>query len=312
MPDMTVVSSPHLHARGSTRRIMLDVIIALCPAVFAAVYFQGGYTLLLILAAVVSAMAGEALIQAIFKRPLSLGDLSAVVTGILIAFNLPPTAPVWMPVIGGLFAMIVVKGCFGGLGHNFINPALAARAVLMASWPVRMTAFTVPGALDAATGATPLALMKSGATDQLPSLWDMFAGNIGGCLGEISALALLIGAAYLLIRKVIDWRIPVCFIATVALMAWIFAGADMVLPHLLTGGLMLGAFFMATDYVTSPVTLWGRVIMGVGCGLITSVIRLFGGYPEGVSYSILLMNCVTPLIERVTRPRLYGEVKRHA
>lgn len=218
------------------------------------------------------------------------------------------------------FAIAIVKMCFGGIGNNFVNPALAARAFLLASWPVQMTTWTTPGAVDGVSSATPLAILKGSEAvgAQLPSLWSMFVGNIGGTIGETSALALLIGAAYLLYRRVINLRIPLSFIITVGVITWIFGPNGLFtgqfMYHILGGGLILGAFFMATDYPTSPVTPLGQIIMGIGCGLLTSVIRLWGGYPEGVSYSILIMNMVTPLIDRYTMPKVFGtgEVKKVA
>ncbi len=238
-------------------------------------------------------------------------------TGILLAFNLSPLVPLWVAAIGGAFAIIIVKQLFGGLGHNFVNPALAARAFLMASWPVQMTNWKTPG-VDAVSSATPLALIKSGseATGQLPGLLELFIGNVGGCLGETSALALLLGAVYLLARRVITLEIPAAFIGTVGLMTWILGGEKLFtgdfIYHILAGGLMLGAFFMATDYTTSPMTFKGRVIMGIGCGMLTAIIRLFGGYPEGVSYSILLMNLAVPLIDRYIIPKSFGGVAKNA
>jgi len=296
---------------------MFDVVLALIPAALAAVYFFGVRVLFIIGLSVLSAVLTEALIQKLTKKPITINDWSAVVTGILLAYNLPPTAPWWLPVIGSAIAIALVKHAFGGLGQNFMNPALAARAILLAAWPVRMTSWQIPG-VDTVSTATPLAILKgteAGAA-QLPSLWDAFLGNIGGCIGETSALALLIGAAYLLYRGVINWRIPFTFIGTVALLTWIFGGDGLftgnAIMHILTGGLILGAFFMATDYPSSPVTPLGQIIMGIGCGIITSVIRLYGGYPEGVSYSILIMNIAAPLIDRYTEPRIYGEVKNNA
>ncbi len=235
-------------------------------------------------------------------------DLSAVVSGILLAFNLPVTAPLWLPVVGSFFMIIVVKMCFGGLGHNFMNPALAGRAFLMASWPALMTRFVEPfyklewwNTADAVTSATPLNSEFTGTVSNM----DLFLGNVGGCIGETSALALLLGGAYLLIRRIITWRIPVCYIATVAVISAIFG--HNVPFELFAGGLMLGAIFMATDYTTSPVTPLGQIIYAVGCGVLTCVIRFVGGYAEGVSYSILLMNIAAPLFDKLTPPRIYGK-----
>ena len=313
MNQLLVSSSPHVRSEDTISRIMLDVVIALMPAAIAAVIFFRWNAIVIILASVLSAVITEALIQKLMKREITIGDWSAVITGMLLAFNLPPTVPLWIPIIGSAFAIAVVKQLFGGLGHNFMNPALAARAVLLASWPVRMTTWITPG-VDAVSTVTPLAILKETETaGQLPELWDMIVGNIGGTIGETSALALLLGAAYLLYRGIINWKIPFTFIGTVAFMTWMLGGEGFftgnALYHIFAGGLILGAFFMATDYVSSPVTPKGQIIMGVGCGVLTSVIRIYGGYPEGVSYSILLMNVAAPLIDKLTMPRIFGEVK---
>ncbi|AEE96351.1 RnfABCDGE type electron transport complex subunit D [Mahella australiensis] len=314
--QLVVSSSPHVRSESSVSGIMLDVVIALVPTIIAAAIFFGMRALFIIGISIATAVLTEALIQYLMKKPVTINDWSAVVTGLLLAFNLPPTAPWWLAVIGSAFAIAIVKQLFGGLSYNFLNPALAARAFLLASWPVRMTAWVQPG-VDAVTTATPLAILKgTEAAGQLPSLMDMFVGNIGGTIGETSALALLIGAAYLLYKRVINWRIPFVYMATVGVLTWILgpdgAFTGQPLYHVLGGGLILGAFFMATDYVTSPVTPLGQIIMGLGCGIITVVIRLYGGYPEGVSYSILFMNVATPLIERYTVPKKFGEVKGRA
>lgn len=311
-----VTSSPHIRSGESTQRIMLDVVIALMPALFAGIYYFGMNVIMITLVAVVSAVATEMVMQKILKRPVTINDLSAVVTGLLLAFNVPSTAPWWMVVIGSIFAIAIVKHCFGGLGHNFMNPALAARAMLLASWPVRMTssAFLAPGA-DAISTATPLALIKEGMVGQaLPSIWNLFIGNVGGCIGETSALALLIGGLYLLYRGVISIRIPAVYIGTVLILSFILGGFDpyYAIYHIFAGGLFLGAIFMATDYASSPMTAKGQIIMGIGAGILTTLIRFYGAYPEGVSYSILLMNVATPLIDRFTMPRKFGEVKKSA
>lgn len=310
-------SSPHISGRQTTSKIMLDVIIALIPAMLAAVYFFRLKAVLLIAVTVLSCVLSETIWMRLSKKANTISDLSAVVTGLLLAFNLSPLVPLWVAAIGGAFAIIIAKQMFGGLGHNFINPALAARAFLMASWPVQMTSWQIPG-IDAVSSATPLAFVKSGgeAAGQLPALFDLFIGNVGGCIGETSAFALLLGAAYLLIKRIITADIPLAFIGTVGLMTWIFGGEGLFsgnfIYHIFAGGLMLGAFFMATDYTTSPMTKKGRIIMGIGCGLITSVIRLYGGYPEGVSYSILLMNLAVPLIDRFIIPKSFGGVSKNA
>jgi electron transport complex protein RnfD len=305
-------SSPHLKSGESTQKIMRDVIIALLPATLAAVLNFKVQAAMLILVTVVSCVAAEYAWCRITKKENTITDLSAAVTGVLLAFNLSPAVPLWVAAIGGIFAIIIVKQLFGGLGHNFINPALAARAFMMASWPMQMTSWQKPG-WDAVSTATPLAVIKNGAeaAGEMPKLWDMFIGNIGGTIGETSTLALLIGAGYLVARKVITLELPVAFIGTVGLMTWMLGGSEGLFTgnfmyHILAGGLMLGAFFMATDYTTSPVTFRGRIVMGIGCGLLTSIIRLYGGYPEGVSYSILLMNLVVPMIDRYMIPKSFG------
>ena len=303
----TVSSSPHIREKHTTQSIMRDVIIALLPATVAGVYFFKMEALLIILASVISCVLAEYIWQKATNQKVTISDLSAVVTGLLLAFNLPASAPLWLPVIGGFFSVIIVKQFFGGLGQNIVNPALAGRAFLLASWPVQMTTWT----LDGATTATPLAILKgaeaTGAT--LPSLMDAFVGHVGGCIGETSALALLLGGAYLIYKKVIDWKIPATFIGTTLIITAIAGRAGNPIYELFVGGLMIGAIFMATDYATCPITPKGRIIFGVGCGVITSLIRIFGGYPEGVSYSILIMNLFVPLIERWTTPRTFGKVK---
>lgn len=307
LDKMLIVSStPHLRDNETTTRIMLDVIIALVPAMIGSIYFFGMSALSLILISVVSAVVFEVLIQKLFKKEIKIKDMSAVVTGILLAFNLPASAPWWIPVFGAGFAIIIVKEFFGGIGSNFMNPALAARAALVASWPAIMSNYINP---DGISAATPLAIIKSGA-GSLPSIQRMLIGDIGGSLGETSAILLLIGALYLIVRKVIDWKMPVLYIATTAIALALFGGASInIMYQVLGGGLILGAFFMATDYASSPVTPKGKLIFAVGCGLLTALIRVRSGMPEGVSYSILIMNVVTPLIERWTKPKVFGEVK---
>jgi len=300
---LAVAFSPHITAPGTVTTIMLDVIIALIPACIAAVYYFGWGSLLTIVVSMAAAVGGEALLQLILKKPITVGDLSAALTGLLIALNMPANVPLYIPVVGSLFAILIVKQCFGGLGYNFVNPALSARAMLMVAWPVAMTTYLAPHAVDGVSSATPLA--GEGSVELL----DLFLGNVGGSIGETCKVALIIGGIYLIIRKVISWRIPVIYIATVALMTLILNGAAAVPYALLSGGLMLGAFFMATDYVTSPSNPWGQVVFALGCGILTCVIRNYGGYAEGVCFSILLMNVATPLIERATKRRIYGEVK---
>lgn len=305
---LTMSLAPHIRSSDSTRKLMLDVIIALVPAMIGSVYFYGISALILILVSVAAAVGAEVLIKKLFKKDILIGDLSAVVTGILIAFNLPANAPWWVAVFGSVFAIIIVKEFFGGIGSNFMNPALAARAALVASWPSIMATYVTP---DGITSATPLALIKNGSgVDALPSLSRMFIGDIGGSLGETSALLLLIGGLYLIIRKVIDWKVPVFYIGTTCVVLLMLGvNTDLLVYHVLGGGLILGAFFMATDYSTTPITAKGKVIFAIGCGILTALIRVKGGMPEGVSYSILLMNIMTPIIERFTKPKVFGEVK---
>jgi len=304
----TVSSSPHIRTKTTVQTIMRDVLFALLPAAIAAVYFFKIQALLIMLVSVVSSMVFEALWQKLMKQKITVLDLSAAVTGLLIAFNLPPSAPLWLPVVGSAFGIIIVKQFFGGIGQNIMNPALAARAFLLASWPVQMTTWTV----DGVSGATALGILKEG-NGTLPGLFDAFVGNIGGCIGETSALALLAGGLYLLYKHVITWHIPVIYIGTVSVLTLVlgrngFMSGDFVY-EILIGGLMLGAFFMATDYTTSPMTKKGQIIFALGCGLLTSVIRIYGGYPEGVSYSILIMNLFVPLIDKYVTPRVFGGAK---
>lgn len=303
-----VSSSPHIRSNTTVQTMMRDVLIALLPAAFAGIYFFKLRAFLIILISIISCVSSEALWQKFTHQKITVGDLSAAVTGLLLAFNLPASAPLWLPVVGGIFAIIIVKQFFGGIGQNIMNPALAARAFLLASWPVQMTSWTV----DGISGATALGILKEG-NGSLPSLWNAFIGSVGGCIGETSALALLIGAAYLLYKRIISWHIPVTYIGTVFVLTLILGRHSAITANafyeLFIGGLMLGAFFMATDYTTSPMTKKGQVIFALGCGIITSVIRIYGGYPEGVSYSILLMNLFVPLIDRFTSPRAFGGAK---
>ena len=308
MGMLKVSAPPHISTKDDVSTIMYDVILALMPAMIAGAYLFGYRAIIIVLISVLSSVAFEILWNKALNKQPSTNDLTAVVSGILLGFNMPVTVPLWMPVVGSFFMIIIVKMCFGGLGHNFMNPALAGRAFLMASWPAAMTRFVAPfsrldivDVTDAITSATPLSPEFAGNV----SAWNVFLGNVGGCIGETSALALLIGGAYLLIRRIITWRIPVCYLATVAVLSAL-CGAD-VSVQLLSGGLMLGAIFMATDYTTSPVTPLGQIIYAVGCGVLTCVIRFAGGYPEGVSYSILLMNIATPLIDKLTPPKIYGK-----
>lgn len=301
LDDLLVVSSsPHIRSNESVSRIMLDVIIALIPTSIAAVYFFGMRALMLIGASILAAVVSEALIQKAFKKEVTIRDLSAVVTGLLLALNVPVSLPIWKVVVGSVFAIVVVKQFFGGLGSNFMNPALAARAMLMASFAKDMGKFTEP-LTDMISMVTPL---SGGPT---PTEMEMFIGNMAGCMGEVSKAALLIGAAYLVFRKVISLRIPVVYIATTLIFVVLFGGnPNDALFHLLSGGLILGAFYMATDYATCPVTKKGQIVFAIGCGLLTAVIRKFGGYPEGVSFAIIIMNMCVPLIEKFTAEKTFG------
>lgn len=321
---LLVSHSPHISGSDTVSKIMLDVIIALIPALIAGCIIFGMRAFIVTLLCVLSCIAAEYIWAKLLKKNNTTGDFSAIVTGMLLAFNLPASIPLWMAVVGSVFAIIVVKQFFGGIGHNFMNPALAARAFLLASWALAMTTWYEPGTLlplfgspDAISTATPLVQADVVSSDTYMSsaasysYITLFLGNHGGCIGETSALAILIGAAYLVIRKVIRIRVPLIFITTVAIGTWLFAGGNGIgtgdwLYQILSGGLILGACFMATDYTTSPTTPKGQIIFALGCGIITVLIRVWGGYPEGVSYSILLMNIVTPLIDKATAPRRYG------
>jgi len=325
-------SSPHIRSNVNTRSIMGDVAVALCPALVWSIFNFGWRALTMTLVSVVSCVAWEWLYRKLMKKPQMVGDLSAVVTGMLLAFVCPVTIPYWYLILGAFFSIVVVKQLYGGIGCNFLNPALAGRAVLLASFAGAMTTWAAAGAkipvfgstADVVTAATPLAIMKGGSAeafanlttgDSAVSIIDMFLGRIGGSLGETSALMLLVGGIFLLVRKVISWHTPVAFIGTVAVITLIAAPAgvnnvDYMLYNVLGGGLMLGAIFMATDYATSPVTKPGQLIFGIGCGLITCFIRRFGSYPEGVCYSILIMNCTTWLLDKYIRPVIYGAPKK--
>ena len=299
--------APYLRSKSTTQKMMLDVIIAMLPALAASIYFFGMNALMLTVVSVISCVVAEVFMQKLFKKKVTVSDLSAVITGILLAFNLPASAPWWMPVFGGFFAICIVKQIFGGIGSNFMNPALAARAAIMASWPGLITNYVGP---DGVASATPLQLMKAGTTGELPSLMDMAIGNIGGVIGETCSILLVLGGIYLIVKKVIDWKIPCLYILTTTVLLAAFGVDISLLPyHILGGGLILGAFFMATDFVTCPVTPNGRIIFAIGCGIITAIIRVYGGMAEGVSYAIILMNTATPLIESLTTPKIFGEVK---
>ena len=322
---LIATSNPHIRGSETTRSIMLDVIIAMLPALAFAIFNFGLRALTLTAVSVVGCIFWEWLYRKLMKKPQSIGDLSCVVTGMLLAFVCPVQMPYWMILIGDFFAIIVVKQLFGGIGKNFLNPALAGRAVLLASYAGTMTSWVDPAAgkapiigsvADVVTTATPLAVMKTGdfaALTDTYNVGNMFIGQIPGSLGEVSALALLIGGAYLIWRKVINWQTPVSYIATVAVLAFLFpkqgSGIAWMLYSIFGGGLFLGAFFMATDYATSPVTKKGQLIFGIGCGLFTVLIRYFGSYNEGVCYSIMVMNLLVALIDKYTKPTRFGVVK---
>jgi len=310
---MTVSSPPHMYGTASIEARMRDVLIALSPAFCMALYNYGIKALHTTAIAVIAALLAEYLYQRVMNKPVTVNDYSAAITGVLLGFNLPPDVPFWIPAAGSFFAIIVVKQLFGGLGSNFVNPALAARAFLLASFPVHMTNWTYASSPDAVTSATYLAAVKANPSFA-PEMSDYMAllfGKVGGCVGETSAVALLIGGIYLLARKIISWRIPVSYIGSFTLFAFIFGrqgffSAHALLFEVLNGGLIMGAFFMATDYATSPITPRGKIVMGIGCGFLTVFIRFFGGYPEGVSYAIIIMNLFVPLIDKYVRPTVYG------
>ena len=311
-----VNSSPHIRGKHKTSYIMRDVLIALAPAVIMGAYFFGVRALAVTAVSALAALAGEWLWQMVCRRDNTLPDGSAAVTGVLLALTLPASVPYWVAAAGSLFAVIVVKGFCGGIGQNVFNPALAARAFLLLVWPVYVTRFAAAGtklplgnALDAVTSPTPLHEMQMQALPS-PSLWDMFFGNIGGSIGEVSALALLLGGAYLVIRKVISLRIPLAYLGSVAVLSLVFSKGDApllwMLYSLCGGGVMIGAIFMATDYATSPVTPWGQIIYGIGAGALTVLFRYKGLYPEGVTYAILIMNAAVWIIDQKTAPRRFG------
>ena len=294
MVKLKLSPSPHILSKKTVSGIMLDVIIALLPAAIASVLIFGYRSALVIGVCVVSAVLSEFLFQKIIKTKVLIGDLSACVTGVLLALNLPVSIPLWQAALGSVFAIVVVKGLFGGIGKNFANPAITARIMMLIAFTGTMTAYTAPLSPDLASTATPLEALKAMGT-ALPSLKDMFLGLRGGCLGETCAAALLLGGIYLIARGIISWVTPVCYIGTVFILALIYGGA----------------FFMATDYSTSPINKTGKVVFGIGCGIITAAIRFYGSYPEGVSFSILLMNILSPLIDRFTVPKAFGAVKQN-
>ncbi|MCK5145925.1 RnfABCDGE type electron transport complex subunit D [bacterium] len=330
--------SPHVKDGDSIQKIMYAVVIALIPAGIGGIYFFGLHALWVIAVAIAASLGAEALFSKMMKRPIQLQDGSAIITGLLLAYNVPAEVPLWLPAIGAVAGIGIGKMAFGGLGYNPMNPALIGRAFLMASWAVHMTVFrTAPkggtlSGIDAITNATPLNVFKGAreiltnsvnysaeqvteATQAITQLYNssgnLFWGRVGGCLGETSAILLLLGAVFLMYKRIIGWKIPFAYIGTVAILTWAFGGTNGLFSgnpifHILSGGLILGAFFMATDMTTTPVTFKGRLYFGIGCGIFTFVIRLWGGYPEGVSYSILLMNLATPLLDRYTKPKVFG------
>ena len=299
---------PHLSSDESVEKIMWRVVVALLPALGWGIWSFGLAALYVTAACVVSCVVIEAVVQKLLGKGVTVSDGSAVVTGILLAFNLSPGVPLWMTAVGSFVAIAIAKHAFGGLGYNIFNPALIGRAFLMASYPVRMTSWRLYGAWDNVTGATPLGIIKEKLAIPLPSYTDMFLGRIGGCIGETSTLLLLLGAVFLLVKGDITWHTPVSFLGGLALMSWL-SGRDPLFA-ILAGGAVLGACFMATDMVTIPISGKGRLIFGASCGLITGVIRVWGGYPEGVCYAILLMNAFTPIIDRYTQPRRFGNRTR--
>ena len=309
MEKMIVSSSPHFNSRTTTQTIMLDVIIAMVPAMIASVVIFGFRSVTTILTCIASCILSEYVCRKVMKRKQTVQDLSCVVTDILLALNLPVSISPIIAAFGGVIAIVVVKQMFGGIGQNFVNPALTARIVLMNSFPAKMTNWTAPLSADAVTTASPLGILSEGTGQAMPSYMDMFLGNTAGCLGETFALAIILGGAYLIIRKVISPVIPLTYLATAAVFSFAF-GRDPIMD-LLSGGLMLGAFFMATDYTTSPIHTKARVVFAIGCGVFTMLIRQFGSLPEGVSYSIVIMNILVPLIERVVTIKPFGKIKEN-
>ena len=311
MEEKLVLSvSPHVFSKSTTTKIMLDVVLALVPASIAAIVIFGFRSIAVIVTCVICCVGFEALYNILMKKKQTIGDLSAVVTGLLLALNLPVSIPLWQAVVGSFAAIIVVKNLFGGLGFNFANPAITGRIIMLIAFTGTMTTAAMPSIVDSVASATPLAQLAAGE-DTGVSLMDAFLGLHGGAIGETCALALLIGGVYLIVRKVITWHAPVAFIGSVFLLSLLYTGSlENALFYVLSGGVFIGAFFMATDYVTSPTTALGQFVFGLGCGLITCLIRFWGSYPEGVSFSILLMNILCPYIEKLTMHKPFGGVAK--
>ncbi len=316
---LTVSYAPHIHGRDNVSHIMRDVLIALIPALIGAIYFFGADALIVTLTSAAFCVLFEYIWNKLTGKANTTGDISAMVTGVLLAFSLPSTIPLYMVIIGDAFAIIIVKCFYGGIGQNFVNPALAARAFLLACWPIAMTSYPLPadtlgifGVSDAVSGATPLAVVKGLEGAAEISLSNLFFGNVCGCMGEVSALLIAMGAIYLITKRIINVIIPFTFLITVGVFGQIFSDMGF-MYHILSGGVVLAAFFMATDYTTSPVTHLGQFVYALGGGLITGVIRVYGGYPEGITYAILIMNIITPLLDKYIKPRKFGKaVKANA
>lgn len=309
--NLEVTVSPHIEIDDHILRRMWETFFALIPAGIAGIYIFGMQSFYIIWVSIAAALFTEWFCQRLQGKKTTVLDGSALITGLLLAYNLPPETPLWIAALGSFFSIAIAKQLFGGLGFNIFNPALAGRAFLMASWPKYMTSWVNPQwQVDTLATATPLGIIKEKLSYSLPSYWDLFIGNHGGCIGEVCVVALLIGGLYLIFKNYISWQIPASFILTLGIFSWLFMGKGLFkgdfLFSILAGGAILGAFFMATDYVTAPLTKKGKIIFGIGCGFLTFVIRKWGGYPEGVSYSILMMNAATPIIDRFSRPRKYG------
>ncbi len=325
-PQLIVSIGPHMRAEESTAKIMWTVSGALLPASLMSVYYFGLPAIIVILVCLATSLAAEAGMQWVLKKPITLSDGSAFLTGLLLAMNLPANAPLYIPFVGSIVAIMIAKHLFGGLGYNIFNPALVGRAFVLVSFAKAMTTFVAPSptfmAFDAKTTATPLVLLKEEGISKLLEIYhtkaalyqDLFLGNRAGSLGETSVIAILLGAAFLLMKRYITWHIPIPFIATVGILTWIFGGKDGLMTgdpilHMMSGGLMLGAFFMATDYVTGPSVRNAQIVFGIACGILTVLIRLKGGYPEGVMFAILLMNCFAPLLDRGMKSRVFGKAE---